>query len=143
MKLLDLNVLVYAVNVASPFHERAKPWLDATLAGPESVAIPWAILTGFLRISTDSRIMPQPLSAVDALGVVDEWLALPSVSVVHPGDDHWTILRDLIRASGGVGKHFSDAHLAALAIEHECELCSADTDFARYRRLRWVNPLAA
>jgi len=40
------------------------------------------------------------------------------------------------------GNLVSDVHLAALAIEHGLTVCSADTDFARFREIQWVNPLA-
>jgi len=142
MKVLDLNVLLYAVNRDSAPHRRAKAWLDGLLSGEEAVAIPWVVLLGFLRLTTNARIMPRPLAPAQALTVVDGWLAAPSVVPLHPGEEHWRILRELLAASGTAGNLTPDAHLAALAIEHGCELCSADGDFARFPALRWTNPLA-
>ena len=141
MKLVDLNILLYAVNRDSPSHATAKAWLEGVFAGDEAIAIPCVVLLGFLRLTT-SRIMPRPLTAEQSIAVVDEWLALPGVAAVHPGEEHWVILRALLGASGTAGNLTTDAHLAALAIEHGCELCSTDGDFARFARLRWVNPLA-
>ena len=142
MKLLDLNILVYAVNRDSPSHDAAKAWLEDVLAGDEAIAIPWVVLLGFLRLTTSHHIMPRPLTAEQAMAVVDDWLALHGVVTLHPGEEHWVRLRALLAASGTAGNLTTDAHLAALAIEHECELCSTDADFARFGRLRWVNPLA-
>lgn len=142
MKLLDLNLLLYAVNRDSAPHRPAKAWLERVLSGDEPVAIAWVVLLGFLRVATSHRVLPRPLAAEQALGVVEGWLALPSVVALSPGDEHWRILRELLGASGTAGNLTTDAHLAALAIEHGCELCSSDGDFARFGRLRWVNPLA-
>ena len=142
MKLADLTLLLYAVNRDSVPHAAAKAWFEGALAEEEAVAIPWAVLLGFLRLTTSPRIMPQPLTAEQAIAVLDGWLMLPGVVTLHPGDEHWPILRELLSASGAAGNLTTDAHLAALAIEHGCELYSTDGDFARFAPLRWVNPLA-
>lgn len=141
MKVLDLNLLLHAVNRDSPHHDRANPWLERTLTSDEPVALPWVVVLGFLRLVTSARVYPQPLTPDQALAVVDGWLARPAVVRLAPGDEHWRILRDLLVESGTAGNLTTDAHLAALAIEHGAELCSTDGDFARFRRLRWVNPL--
>ena len=142
MKVLDLNLLLYAVNRDSPHHGRAKTWLERTLGGNEPAGLPWVVVLGFLRLATSPRVFPQPLAPHQATAVVDGWLARPAVVTLAPGDEHWRILRDLLAGSGAAGNLTTDAHLAALAIEHGAELCSTDGDFARFRQLRWVNPLA-
>ena len=142
MKVIDLNLLLYAVNRDSASHERAKEWLEGVLSGEEPVALAWTVLLGFLRLATSPRVFPRPLEADQALELIDGWLALPHVAPLVPGDEHWRILRDLIATSGTAGNLTTDAHLAALAIEHGAELCSSDGDFARFRALRWVNPIA-
>ncbi|MEI6210997.1 MAG: PIN domain-containing protein [bacterium] len=73
--------------------------------------------------------------------LIDGWLALPCVQVLAPRENHWRILRSLLEATGTAGNLTTDAHLAALAIENGCELCSTDSDFRRFPALRWVNPL--
>ena len=143
MKLLDLNVLIYAVNQDSPAHEAARSWLEQTMGQGEAVGIPWIVILGFLRVSTGQRSMHSPLGTDEALALVGGWLALPHVVVVSPEESHWTILRELLAAAGTAGNLTTDAHLAALAIEHDCELYSTDADFGRFARLRWVNPLAS
>lgn len=138
---MDLNLLLYAVNRDTTHHARAKGWLERLLSGEEPVALPWVVLLGFLRLATSARIFPQPLTAEQALTVVDGWLARSHVVRLAPGDGHWTILKDLLSDAGTGGNLTTDAHLAALAIEHGAELCSTDSDFARFRRVAWVNPL--
>lgn len=142
MKVVDLNLLLYAVNRDSVHHARARTWLEQTLSGDEPVALPWVVLLGFLRISTTARILPRPLTVEQALGVVDSWIAQPVVVPLGPGAEHWLILRSLLEEAGTAGNLTTDAHLATLAIESGGELCSTDTDFARFPKLRWTNPLA-
>lgn len=141
MKLLDANVLIYAVDSKSSWHDTARPWLERLLSGAETVALPWAVLLAFIRISTKSSIFESPLTAGAALDLVDGWLTQPCTTVVYPTERHSAVLRELLEALGTAGNLASDAHLAALAIEHGAQLCSTDTDFARFPGLRWVNPL--
>lgn len=140
MKVFDLNILLYAVNRDGPLHLRAKSWLENALSAEEAIALPWVVILGFVRLSTNPRVFPHPLAAEQALATVDEWLSRPCVRILAPGDDHWRVLRGLLEEAGAAGNLTTDAHLAAIAIEHGAELVSADTDFARFSRLRWINP---
>jgi toxin-antitoxin system PIN domain toxin len=142
VKVLDLNVLLYAVNRDSPRHDDARAWLESALSGEETVALPWVVLLGFLRVATNRHVLPHPITIDQAVSVVDGWLAQAPVVALSPGDEHWVILSRLQSEVGSAGNLTTDAHLAALALEHEAELCSTDADFARFPRLRWVNPLA-
>jgi toxin-antitoxin system PIN domain toxin len=140
--LIDTNLWLYASLQELPAHAQAKNWLEATFNGDEAIALPWGVVLAVLRISTQSRLMLQPLSPAQALELVDGWLQHPSVELVQPGPSHWGVLRLLIQEAGTAGNLTSDAHLAALAIEHDCTLCSADNDFRRFPGLRFHNPLA-
>lgn len=111
------------------------------MSGEESIAIPSVVVLGFLRIATNRQVFPRPVSTDDAMSVVDGWFQQPSVLALNPGDEHWRVLSQLLRDVGSAGNLTTDAHLAALAIEHGAELCSTDTDFGRFRQLRWSNPL--
>ncbi|HEY6045611.1 MAG TPA: type II toxin-antitoxin system VapC family toxin [Pyrinomonadaceae bacterium] len=142
MKVIDLNLLLYAVNRDSHRHSDAKAWIEDTMSGEERIVIPWTVILGFIRLTTSSRVFPHPLSVEDALRTVDAWLSQPSVSPLEPGEGHWSILRDLLLDAGSAGNLTTDAHIAALAIEHGAELCSTDADFARFKQLRWTNPLS-
>jgi uncharacterized protein len=142
VKLPDLNLLLYAVDGEAEAHESARAWLEEALSGTESVGFAWTVLLGFNRISTNPAIYEQPLGIEEALDFVDGWLAQPVATIVEPTNRHAAILRDLLKPLGTGGNLVSDAHLAALAIEHGAELCSRDNEFARFAGLRWVDPLA-
>ncbi|MBV9793799.1 MAG: PIN domain-containing protein [Actinobacteria bacterium] len=140
--LLDANILLYAVDTASPFHDRARSWLTAQLNGSRRVGFPWQSLVAFIRISTHERASASPLAPEEAVGFVADWLE-PDVSwIPREGPGHGRILADLVMRHQLRGNIVSDAHLAALAIEHGLEVCSNDSDFARFSELRWVNPVA-
>ena len=141
MKLLDLNLLLYAIDEGAPHHDRARPWLEETLSGTEQVGFAWIVLLGFLRISTNPVVFGRPLEPTEALDYLDGWLAQPVATTIQPTERHASHLRELLTPVGAAGNLTSDAHLAALAIEHGAELCSCDTDFARFPGLRWRDPL--
>lgn len=141
MRIPDLNLLMYAVDREAPDHARALEWWEASLSGSETVGLAWTVLLGFVRLTTNARVVRAPLGAAEALDHVDGWLAQPVTTVVEPTDRHARVLRDLLDRTGAAGNLVSDAHLAALAIEHGAELCSMDRDFGRFPGLRWSNPL--
>ncbi|HEY7388091.1 MAG TPA: type II toxin-antitoxin system VapC family toxin [Bryobacteraceae bacterium] len=141
MIVVDVNLLIYSVNEDAPLHRKAKPWLEASLSGQETVGLPWIVLLAFLRLTTRVGLFRKPLPVETAFDLVDGWLQQPSVTVPEPTSRHLRIIRDLVLPLGTAANLTSDAHLAALAIEHGAELCSTDNDFARFDRLRWRNPL--
>jgi uncharacterized protein len=136
VRLPDTNVLLHAVNEDSPRHETARDWIDEALSGTETVGLAWLALLGFLRIATKSAIFPRPLAPTTALDLVDDWLARPLTVVLHPGEAHNAILRELIDRAGTAGDLTSDAHLAAIAIERGARIATFDTDFHRFQGLR-------
>jgi toxin-antitoxin system PIN domain toxin len=142
MMLLDANLLLYAVDRRSRFHSVASDWLTEQLNGPRRIGIPWQSLVAFLRISTHPRASESPLTPEDALRYVDEWLSADAVWTPVPGARHAELLADLVGRHQLRGNLISDAHLAALALEHGLPLVSADSDFARFTGLRWINPFA-
>ena len=142
MILLDANLLIYAVNADAPLNRQAKVWLESALSGHEAVGFPWIVLLAFLRLTTRPGLFRRPLPVDTALDLVACWLDQPPATVVHPGPRHLPVLRELLLTLGTGGNLTADAHLAALAMEHGAELCSADTDFARIKGLKWRNPLS-
>jgi uncharacterized protein len=140
--LVDANILLFAVDAESPEHDTASGWLEETLNGDRRVGIPWESLTAFVRIATHPRASAHGLRPDDAWAFVDDWLAAPTVWVPQPTDQHATVLGRLINRYRLAGNLIPDAHLAAIAIEHGLTVCSADTDFARFSEVRWLNPLA-
>ena len=141
MILIDANLLLYAYDAHAAKHERAKAWLESTLASAEQVGLAWQAIFAFLRISTHSGILANALSLPEAIYVVSGWLDESAVSILHPTDRHWFILRRLLTEGQAPGRLVMDAHLAALAIEHGATLCSTDRDFTRFKGLRLLNPL--
>ena len=141
MKLVDANLFLYATDSRSPRHAAARSWLERQLSGDETIALAWVVLLAFLRLSTHPHVFARPLAAERAFDVVSHWLAQPCVVIVHPGDRHAAVMRQLLGRYGTAGNLVNDAHLAALAIEHGAELNSCDADFSRFSGLRWINPL--
>lgn len=141
MILVDANLLLYARFADFAQHERAHRWLDSQLNARHRVALPWPSLLAFLRLATNPRVFEAPLASDAAWQQVKEWLALPSVWVPAPTTQHAAMLATLVQSTQAIGKLIPDAHLAALAIEHQLVLCTTDGDFARFPGLRWENPL--
>lgn len=141
MKLLDVNLLIYVVDEQAREHEATLRWFEEVLSGTETVAFAWFALLGFLRITTRSQGARDPWAIESALDEIQRWLAQPVATVIHPTDRHAAVLRDLLAPLGAGGNLTSDAHLAALAIEHGATLCSHDNDFSRFAGLRWEDPL--
>ena len=142
MKLVDANVLLYAVNEDAPQDPKAKAWLEKALSGPEPVGFDWTVLLAFLRLSTRAAVFPKPLAIGEAIDLVRSWLDQPCAEILDPAERHLEVLERLLQPLGTAGNLTSDAHLAALALEFGAELCSADADFARFPGLRWTNPIA-
>jgi toxin-antitoxin system PIN domain toxin len=141
--LVDVNLLIYATSVRAKQHDAARDWLEARLNGISRVGLPWAALLGFLRIATNRRAFSDAISMATAWGQVEAWLGCDPVWIPQPTDRHVAVLGTLLTQPGVHGDLISDAHLAALAIEHGLTLCSTDGDFARFRELKWQNPLAS
>ena len=137
----DINLLVYAYNSQSRQHEAARTWWEQLMNGRGTVGLPWVVILGFIRIATHPGILDSPLPVGSACSRVLSWLARPQTTLIHPGDRHANILFDFLEDVGSAGNLTTDAHLAALAIEHQAELHSTDADMARFRGLRWTNPL--
>jgi toxin-antitoxin system PIN domain toxin len=140
VKLVDANVLLYAVNQDAPNHAVARRWLDRALGGAEPVGFTWVVLLAFLRLTTRAGLFPRPLSVDEAIAVLQAWLSRPLAVVVEPTPRHLDILGGILRETGTAANLVTDAHLAAIAVEHGAEICSFDADFSRFRGVRWRPP---
>ena len=142
MMLIDTNILLYAANRAAPEHDRASEWLETQLNGTTRVGLPWESLAGFYRIATNPRAMRRPMRGPEAWQIVQDWLRAPVSWIPAPTERHAEVLGGLVERYRVTGTLVSDAHLAAIALQHGLEICSADTDFARFTEVSWRNPLA-
>jgi len=141
MILVDANLLLYAEDSRSDAHEAARTWWDAQLSGSEPVGLCWPVLTAFIRIGTNARLHQRPLTLREAIQRVQSWIDQPCVRILEPTDQHWSIFQQMLREGNATASLVSDAHLAALAVEHNCSLHSTDTDFSRFPSLKWANPI--
>ena len=142
MILIDTNLLIYAYHADTPKHSEATRWLTDLLNSSQSVALPWVVLWGFVRVSSNARVWPRPMTVQDALRIVDELSSLSNVFLLQPGPRHVSILGRLLTHHNISGPAVTDAVLAALAIESNATLASTDRDFRRFEGLRYVHPLA-
>ncbi len=140
MQLPDVNVLIYAHREDAPEHDRYAAWLMALTAADEPFAVAETVLAGFLRIVTNSKIFDPPTPMESAVAFCQRLVDWPRAVMIAPSRRHWDIFVGL--CSGIEGPLVADAYLAALAIEHGCELVTTDSDFARFPGLRWRHPLA-
>jgi uncharacterized protein len=140
MILPDVNVLVHAHNSDSSVHEAARGWWDDCLSGSEGVGLAWAALLGFVRVTTNRKIVARPLEVRAVMTRIHGWLSLPHIHIAQPSDGHFARLRAELERLGTAGNLTTDAHLAVLAMERGYVLYSTDSDFARFAGLRWVNP---
>ncbi len=142
MILVDANILLYAEDSLHPRHQQARVWWDGRLSRTSTVCLCWTVLSAFIRIGTNPRVFEHPLSLEQALARVQSWLDQPCTRIVRPTERHWTVFQQMLTEGQAIANLVTDAHLAALAIEHGCELASTDSDFARFPKLKWSNPLS-
>lgn len=142
MNVVDANVLLYAVNSDAERHDEARSWLDRSLSGRATVGFSWIVLLAFLRLSTKVGLFPSPLPVDGALARVRAWLAQPPGVVLEPTTRHLDVLSGLLAAAGTGGNLTSDAHLAALAVEHHATVITYDSDFGRFPGVEWRPPRA-
>jgi toxin-antitoxin system PIN domain toxin len=141
MILLDVNVLVYAHDETSRYHPQARLWWENQLNGSQMIGLSWVAMLAFIRLLTNPRIFQNPYSAPEIMSIIGAWLEQPHVKIIHPSEQHFTTLANLIGQIGTAGNLTTDAHLAALAIERGLILQTTDADFARFPGLKWNNPL--
>ena len=142
VKIVDLNVLLYAVNRDAAHHERVRRWWSGNPWRARNRSLAWVVVLGFLRLATNPHVFLHPMTPDEALERVAVWLAHANTQLVAETDDHWRVLRELLRETGTAGNLTTDAHLAAIAIAHNATIVSCDADFSRFPRLRWENPAA-
>lgn len=141
MIIPDINLLIYAHVGGMPKHVEAKQWWEGLVRSAQPIGLPWVVICGFIRIGTHAKIFDRPMTPAQAFSYIDDWLGQDYIQILDPGPKHYQILRGLLQSQGVAGNLTTDAHLAAIAIEFQCELHSNDVDFNRFAGLRWTNPL--
>lgn len=132
MKLVDANVLLYSVNAQAAQHRRARDWLTAALLSNETIGLPWVSLLAFIRVSTNPRVFDRALTPTQAFDALEAWLGHRVVVTVEPTARHAHVLRGLLEEQHTAGNLTTDAHIAALAVEHGAEIVTFDRDFVRF-----------
>ena len=142
MKLVDANVLIYAVNDSGndERYRDSRAWLEQSLVGIEAVGFSWIVVLAFMRLTTKIGLFPHPLTVAQANECVRSWLAQPAAVIVEPTARHFDVLAGLLAQVGTGGNLVSDAHLAALASEHDATIITYDTDFARFAGVASAHP---
>ena len=141
MIIPDINLLLYAHDSGSPSHAKAADWWRSCLSGNEPVGLAQVVVFGFVRIATNARVFLNPMTSAEAAGHVRSWLEQPPVQLIHPGPDHVRHVLKLLEGLGTAGNLVTDAQMAALVMDHNAVLHTAETDFLRFQGLRWLNPL--
>lgn len=143
MILLDTNLLIYATFRDVPEHQAARRWLEEQLGGEEApVVLCWPVIMAFLRLITSRRLFgAQAVSVKRGWAVAAAYAEHPGVRLVSAGQQHRGIVADLAATPGLRSDDVPDLEIAALAIEHGLVLATHDSGFARFRRLRLVDPL--
>lgn len=141
MIIPDVNLLLYASIDAFPQHAPAKSWWEQTMNSTELIGLTNPAIFGFLRISTNPRLLKPPLPVDQAAGIIEGWLAEPNVRWAVPGPHHHALALGFLRSVGTAGNLTTDVQLAAIAVENDATVYSNDSDFARFDSVRWINPL--
>jgi toxin-antitoxin system PIN domain toxin len=142
VRIVDANVLLYAVNSSAEHHDASRRWLDGALSGADVVGLAWVPLLAFARLTTKHGLFPSPLTPEDAMAQVRDWCSAPSAVMVNPTARHADVLSKLVLGIGSGGNLINDAHLAALAIEHRARIVTYDNDFGRFDGVSWDVPEA-
>lgn len=141
MIVLDANILLYAYDADSAQHRPARAYLEKIFSASDPVGLPLQSISAFLRIVTQQNLRGSRFSLEEAVEIVEEWLSLPQVRLLVPGERHWPTLQRMLLEGHASGRLVTDAQIAAITIEYGGELQTNDRDFARFPGLRWHNPL--
>lgn len=138
----DANLLLYAYDQGSPFHERARNWWVECLSGREPIGLTHPTLFAFVRIATNARAFANPMTLDEAAEHVQSWLSRRVSQILQPPSDHATEVIELLKSGGGTaGNLVTDAQIAALAQTYRAVVHTADRDFLRFSSIRCHFPL--
>ena len=138
----DINLLIFAYNDTSPFHDGARRWWADLVNGAETIGMPWVVSAGFIRLIASPSVLSPPWDPAAAVRQVSLWLDYEHIVALNPGERHLEYLEQNLAIAGATGSLSTDAHIAALAMENGAELHTHNArDFQRFPGLLWRNPL--
>lgn len=143
MLLIDANVWIKATHKQATDHDRYYQWLANVYSASVAYAVTDLVAAAFLRITTNPKAFRIPFTMHQAILAWDDIASRSMCAWIHPGKMHWAHFCKLSDAAAIHANLVNDAWLAALALEYDCQLISADSDFQRFPGLRWQHPLAA
>ena len=138
----DINLLIYAYDSGSKHHRICSEWLETTINSQVPVCFSWHTIFGFMRVATTIRMVSRPFTASEVMTIAEELMSVATAKMLEPGEKHFGIFRRLVDDTGISGARLSDAHIAALAIEHGATVASSDKDFRVFDGLSLMNPIA-
>lgn len=141
MIIPDANLLLYAYDQNSPFHHRAATWWSRCMEGPESIGLCPVVIFAFIRLGTSPRLFNAPLTIDEAAKHVDSWLLESVTEWIEARRQDLDQSIQLLKKAGTAGSLTTDAQLAAIALRCRATVHTADTDFQRFPRVRWHNPI--
>ena len=140
---IDVNVLLFASDTASPLHLRAGDFLERCATGPDILYLAWSTVMSYLRISTHPAIFANPLQPEEAAHNAETLVRLPHVRMLAEEDGFWDLYREVTKTIPTRGNDVPDAHLATLLRQHGvATLYSHDRDFRKFDFLDVRDPFA-
>ena len=137
----DVNMLLYAYDRSSKFHEAAKRWLEEVLS-TEQVFFTWHTLTGFLRIATHPTILLRPAPLAEAVNLVGSWLDRENTHIIQLEKRNWSLFSAMLLEGQASGNLVMDAHIAAMAKSCGATVASTDRDFTRFPGISLIDPIS-
>lgn len=135
MKMVDVNILIYAHRRDDRDHEFYRDWLERLANGPEPFALSALVAVAFARVVTHPGFPPTPTPLPQAIAVIEALRARANCRFLEPGARHWGLFRQCAESGRSRGKQIADAQHAAIAIEHGCIWVTRDTDFHAFEAI--------
>ncbi|MDL5054788.1 PIN domain-containing protein [Oscillatoria laete-virens NRMC-F 0139] len=137
----DANILIYAHDEAAPWHDKARAWWEGALSGTEPVGLAWVVVLAVTRLLTHPTICENPLSPAQVRQLIEGWISVPHVRIIHLSENAPGRFFDLLEEAGTGGNLSTDALIALHALEHSATIVSNDRDFDRFAGVKRINPL--
>lgn len=140
---IDTNILIYAVNKNSPFHLQAKSFVESCAENEKTWVLIWPVIHSFIRISTHPKIMPTPLTPLEAVSIVEQILDLPNVQIIGDHESNfWAIYKEEIEQGHLRGNQIPDAVIVSIMKANAIgTIYTHDRDFLRFKGIKAIDPL--